>query len=115
MQEKEEAAECKWLADLKEKEDREKEREDEVNELALQAAGIPSASDGDTEADPADPKTATMTELRRRRSIAKGKKRAGNRWSLKNASSGLIAWWMTVERRVGVHWQGRRALNGFED
>ncbi len=66
------------MVDLKEKEDREKEqeKEDEVNELALQAAGVPSASDGDTEADPADPKTAAMTELRRRRSVAKGKKRA---------------------------------------
>ncbi len=65
------------MVDLKEKEDREKEqeKEDEVNELALQAAGVPSASDGDTEADPEDPKTAAMTELRRRRSIVKGKKR----------------------------------------
>ncbi len=77
LKEKEEAAEHKRLADLKEKEDREKEqeKEDEANELALQAAGVPSASDGDTKADPADPKTAAMTELRRRRSIAKGKKR----------------------------------------
>ncbi len=76
--EQQEATERQRLVDLKEKEDREKEqeKEDEANKLALQAAGVPSASDGDTEADPADPKTAAMTELRRRRSIAKGKKRA---------------------------------------
>ncbi len=71
--EKEEA-----LALEKEDKEREKEqeKEDEANELALQAAGVLLASDGDTEADPVDPKTAAMTELRRRRSIAKGKKRA---------------------------------------
>ncbi len=33
-------------------------------------------SDGDTEEDPADPKTAAMAELRKRRAITKGKKRA---------------------------------------
>ncbi len=66
------------MVDLKEKEDREKEqeKEDEANKLALQATGVPLASDGDTEADPEDPKMAVMTELRRKRSIAKGKKRA---------------------------------------
>ncbi len=36
----------------------------------------PSASDGDSEVDPADLKTAAMAELKRRREIAKGKRRA---------------------------------------
>ncbi len=69
LQEQEAATEHKWLADLKEKEDEEKakemEKEDEANEAVLQAAGAPSASDRDSEADPADLKTATMAELRR--------------------------------------------------
>ncbi len=74
--EKQEAAEHQRLADLKEKKVKEKEKEDEANEIALQAAGAPSASDGDSEVDPADPKTATMAELRRRCRITKGKKKA---------------------------------------
>ncbi len=73
LQEQEEAVEHKQLADLKEKE---KEKEDEANEAALQTAGAPSVSDGDSEADPVDPKMATMAELRRRRKITKGKKKA---------------------------------------
>ncbi len=80
LQEKEEAMEHKQLADLKEIEDKEKEKEkekeDEANEMALQAAGAPSASDGDSEADLADLKMATMAELRRRHKITKGKKKA---------------------------------------
>ncbi len=70
--------ECQHLADLKEKEEKEKEKakEDEVNELALQAAGAPSVSDGDSEMDPADLKTAAIAELRRRSAITKRKKRA---------------------------------------
>ncbi len=75
LKEKEEATECKRLEDLEAKE-KEKEKEDEANELALQVAGAPSASDGDTEEDPADPKTAAMAELRKRRAITEGKKRA---------------------------------------
>ncbi len=71
--EKQEAAERQQLADLKEQE--EKEKEDEANKLALQAAGAPSASDGDCEMDPADPKMATMAELRQRQAITEGKKR----------------------------------------
>ncbi len=79
LKKKEEAVEHKWLADLKEKEDKkkkkEKEKEDEANEMALQTAGAPSASNRDSKVDPADPKTVTMDELRRRWRITKGKKR----------------------------------------
>ncbi len=63
------------LADLKEKE---KEKEDEANELALQAAGALSASDRDSKMDPADPKMATMAELKKRWKITKGKRKAGS-------------------------------------
>ncbi len=80
LQEQEEATECKQLADLKEKEDEEKEKEkeevDEANEAVLQAASAPSVSDRDSEADPVDLKMAAMAELRRRRKITKGKKKA---------------------------------------
>ncbi len=55
------------MADLKEK-------EDEANKLALQATGVPSASDRDAEQDPVDPKIAVMAELKRRCKITKGKK-----------------------------------------
>ncbi len=41
-----------------------KEKEDEANELALQAAGALSASDRDSKMDPADPKMAAMAELK---------------------------------------------------
>ncbi len=71
--EKQEAVERQQLADLKEQEEKEKEKEDEANELALQASGALLVSDGDTEMDPADPKTAAMAELRKRRKNAKGK------------------------------------------
>ncbi len=47
--------------------------------MALQAAGAPSVSDGDSKADPTDPKTAVMAELKRKREIAKGKRRADTR------------------------------------
>ncbi len=77
LKEKEEAVERKRLEDLEAKEkEKEKEKEDEVNKLALQVAGAPSASDGDIEEDLADPKTAAMAKLRKRRAITKGKKRA---------------------------------------
>ncbi len=64
---------------MPEQEDKEKEKEnkkeDEANELMLQVAGAPSASDRDAEQDPADPKTVTMAELKRRCKITKGKKK----------------------------------------
>ncbi len=60
------------LADLKEK-----EKEDEANELALQAAGALSASDRDSKIDPADLKMAAMAELKRRWKITKRKRKAG--------------------------------------
>ncbi len=86
LKEKEEAAERRRLEDLeaKEKEEKEKEKEDEVNELVLQAAGVPSASDGDAEVDLADLKTAAMAELRRRRRITKGKKKVDDLGSQKH-------------------------------
>ncbi len=61
---------------MKEQEDKEKEKEDEVNEMALQAADALSASNGDLEMDPADLKMATMDELKRRWRITKGKNKA---------------------------------------
>ncbi len=77
LKEREDAAECKQIEDLEAKEkEKEKEKEDEANKLALVAAGAPSASKGDTEVDPADPKTAAIAELRKRRAITEGKKRA---------------------------------------
>ncbi len=88
LQEQAEAVEHKRLADLKEKEDeekeKEKEKEDEANEAALQAASAPSASDGDTKVDPADPKTVVMAELRNRQAITEGKKRACSTGSRKH-------------------------------
>ncbi|KAK0456927.1 hypothetical protein EV421DRAFT_1923189 [Armillaria borealis] len=68
--EQEEAAAKKKQDDL----DREKERQDEENENLLVAAG----EEGDSESDPTDPKTAAMAELRKRRRIAEGKKKAGS-------------------------------------
>lgn len=62
------------MADLVVK-DKQKEKKDEVNKLVLQAAGAPLVSDGDSEVDPADLKTAAMAKLRRKCKIAKGKKR----------------------------------------
>ncbi len=76
LKEREDAAEHKQLDDLKAKKDKQKEKEDEAIELALVAAGAPSASDGDSKADPVDLKTAAMAELRKRRKVTKGKKRA---------------------------------------
>ncbi len=73
--EKQKAVECQCLADLKEKDEKEKEKEDEANEVALQAAGAPLASNGNSEADLADPKMAAMDELRRRQRITKGKRK----------------------------------------
>ncbi len=88
--EKQEAVEHQQLADLKEQE--EKEKEDEANEMALQAAGALSVSDGDSEVDPADPKTATMAELRKRHRIAKGKKKtdAPESWKCKIWSASRV-------------------------
>ncbi len=87
LKEKEEAPEHKRLEDLeakeKEEKEREKEKADEVNKLALQVAGAPSVSDGDTEVDPADPKTVAMAELRNRWAITKGKKRVHSAGSQK--------------------------------
>lgn len=87
LKEKEEAREHKQLKDLEAKEKEEKEREkgkaDEANELALQVAGAPLASDGNTEVDPVDPKTVAMAELRNRRAITEGKKRAHSAGSQK--------------------------------
>ncbi len=87
LKEKEEATEHKQLEDLeakeKEEKEREKEKADEANELALQAAGALSASDGDTEVDPVDPKTVAMAELRNRRAITEGKKRVHSAGSQK--------------------------------
>ncbi len=74
LKEKEEAMEHKWLEDLKEQED--KEKEDEANEVALQAAGALLVSDGDSEVDLVHSKMATMDELRRRHRITKRKNKA---------------------------------------
>ncbi len=63
---------------MKEQEDKEKEKEDEVNEMALQAADALSASNGDLEMDPADLKMATMDELKRRWRITKGEEQGGS-------------------------------------
>ncbi len=78
--------------EAKEKEEKEKEKEDEANELALQAVGALLVSDGDGEVDPADPKTATMAELRRRRKITKGKKKADDpeSWKCKVRSASRV-------------------------
>ncbi|SJL06761.1 uncharacterized protein ARMOST_10103 [Armillaria ostoyae] len=71
----EEAAAKKKQDDL----DRERARQDEENEDLLAAAGVPpSGEDGDSKSDPADPKTAAMAELRRKRKIAERKKKAGS-------------------------------------
>ncbi len=84
LKEKEEAAERRRLEDLEAKEkEKEKEKEDKVNKLVLQAAGVPSASDGDAEVDLAALKTAAMAELRRRRRITKEKKKADDPGSQK--------------------------------
>ncbi len=68
LKERKEAMERKRMADLKEK-------EDEANKLALQAASALLASDRDSEEDPADLKMAAMDELKRRWKVTKGKKR----------------------------------------
>ncbi|PBK62703.1 hypothetical protein ARMSODRAFT_980541 [Armillaria solidipes] len=63
----------------KKQDDLERERQDEENENLLAAAGIPpSGEDGDSESDPADPKTAAMAELRKKCKIVEGKKKAGS-------------------------------------
>ncbi len=71
------------MADLKEK-------EDEANELVLQAAGALSVSDRDSEVDLVDLKTAPMDELKRRWRITKGKKREhtmeSQKWKVQSAS-----------------------------
>ncbi|PBL01874.1 hypothetical protein ARMGADRAFT_1023266 [Armillaria gallica] len=75
--EKQKAMEHQRLANLKEQENKKKKKEmekkDEANEMALQTAGAPSASDGDLEMDLADPKMAAIAELKRRQRITKGK------------------------------------------
>ncbi len=76
LQEREDATERKRIEDLEAEKEKEKEKEDEVNKLVLVAAGAPSASNGDSEVDPVDPKTTAMAELKRRREIVKGKRRA---------------------------------------
>ncbi len=83
LKEKEEVVERKRLEDLEAKE-KEKEKEDEANELALQVVGALSASDGDTEENLADLKIAAMAELRKRRAITEGKKRAHSAGSRKH-------------------------------
>ncbi len=94
--EKQEAVEHQHLADLKEKEEKEKEKEkkkeDEANEVALQVAGALLASDRDSEVDLADPKMATMDELKRRRRITKGKKKVEGpgAWKRKIRSVSLV-------------------------
>ncbi len=76
LKEREDATECKQIEDLEaKKKKKEKEKEDEVNELVLVVADALSASNGDSEVDPMDPKMAAMAELKRRHKIAKGKKR----------------------------------------
>ncbi|SJK99875.1 uncharacterized protein ARMOST_03186 [Armillaria ostoyae] len=73
--EQEEATAKKKQNDL----DRERERRDEENEDLLAAASVPpSGEDGDSELDPADPKTAAIAELKRKRKIAEGKKKMGS-------------------------------------
>ncbi|PBK65752.1 hypothetical protein ARMSODRAFT_1022181, partial [Armillaria solidipes] len=85
----EEAAAKKVVDDLA----KAKEKADEDNEKLLAVAGfVPSGEEGDSESDPADPKTVAMAELRKRRRIAEGKKKAGSAdgWKRKFRSTSVV-------------------------